>query len=188
MRKLLYILILCCVPICCGQNIVVTFAGGDAQYKSEISSLKVLLEVYGDSITNGLLMREINLPGIISLEYNNETLELDTVKFVGDGWRSVSDAFKRRMVNAIKKQTYYWWGEWREVKQLKEDFAQAGYVGLAAFTPKCGFFCLWPYGAKIDSLRNGKIIGNYKAVDYAKKRIAEVDSIYVKDINGKLWR
>lgn len=183
MRKLLYILILCCISVCYSQDLVLTH-DGNAWVKNEINALKVLLEVYGDSVTNSILMGQVHMPGKVYIGFN-EKLEIDSIGFFGD-WRFATDAFKKRMENAIRNHRYFALTDLSEDEVMKENANGCRY-GMAPFSPVGNFSTIFTMDGYL-KIKKNEIQSNYRLVDYAKKRIAEVDSIYVKDINGKLWR
>lgn len=181
MRKLLYVLFLFSISVCNGQNCVLTHSP-HFWVKNEINVLKILLDVYGDSVTNAILMGQVHIPGPVYLGFNG-MLELDSIGFWGD-WKYATKTFKQRMEKSIKKHTYFIGIRTKEeVKHLTDS---SRYSAIP-FT-KAGFYStLISMPGYIDTT-NGKVTSNNKAVDYAKKRIAEVDSMYIEDVYGNIRR
>ena len=181
MRKLLYVLFLFSFSVCNSQNCVLTHSP-NFWVKNEINVLKVLLDVYGDSVTNAILMGQVHMLGPVYLGFNGK-LELDSIGFWGD-WKFATKAFKQRMEKSIKKHTYFIGIITRDGEVHITDSSRFSAIPFS----KGGFYTTLISMPGYSDTKKGKVTSNYKAVDYAKKRIAEVDSMYIEDIYGNMRR
>lgn len=187
MRKLLLAITLCCTWICSSQNLVATYELR-ADEKNDANVFKVLLEVYGDSVTNAILMRQASMPGNVSLRYNRH-LEIERVDFNGDKWNCVSKKFKERFEAAVKKQTFFISIKPSEIGIMEEinhsgirtnPFSRTGVFPILFSPSSKGYY--------YSEIREGAVKGDFKMVDLAKEKIAKYDSLTVEDIHGKLWK
>ena len=191
MRKIIFILAVCCIAVCSSQKLVIT-NDMNALKKNEANTMKVLLEIYGDSTTNAILMGQVYMLGEADIHFNGN-LEIDSISFIGDYWKFTPKAFRQKTEDSIRKQTYFCTTDMKK-KQVDEYFAKKGYrmrlfstVGIYSHL----FGVLNDYVEMIEgyeSLREEQGQVDIKLVDKMKLRIAEIDAMKIKDVYGKWWK
>ena len=95
--SLLFVSFFCFIYGFC-QNVILTRNESLAYRKLEITALKITLAVYGDSITNKMLMGEIPFPGPICISFfQNHIDKIEFYEKYGKWTEALKEKFRKRL-------------------------------------------------------------------------------------------
>lgn len=176
LTTLLLVSILCFVSGFC-QNAFYTKDGNMAALKSDITALKIVLAVYGDSITNKMLMGETPLPGVICIEFKKNRIDKIVFYEIYDKW---TETLKQKFREEIMKQNFFISAIPYMTDRFRKYCEEKG-VSTYPFSPH--FYYPVLHGKKIYFL-NKQNPKDYQFVDYVKELIKEYDQIEIMDMDG----
>ena len=162
------------------QNCILTRNCDLANKKNELTSIKILLEVYDDSLVNKMLLGELYLPGPIKVIYD-EHLQVKDILYT-EIYEKWTNELKRRFSRSIRKHMYFLSSP--DLKYLTDTDIKLGATGgvfIYPFSLRGGYMILM---GKVNYFLNKQNPTDYQFVDYVKELIKEYDQIEIMDIDG----
>lgn len=176
LTTLLLVSILCFASGFC-QNVFYTEDLNMACQKSDITALKTVLAIYGDSITNKMLMGETPLPGSISIKFKKSCI--DKIDFY-ERYGKWTETLKKKFREEIMKQTFFISAIPYMTDRFRKECEEEG-VSIFPFSPHFRFPILYRKRSYFLNKQNPK---DYQFVDYVKELIKEYDQIEIMDMDG----
>lgn len=175
--SLLFVSFFCFIYGFC-QNVILTRNESLAYRKLEITALKITLAVYGDSITNKMLMGEIPFPEPICISFFQN--HIDKIEFY-EKYGKWTEALKEKFRKEIKKHIFYASADpYMSTDNFRKLWAKEG--GSAyPFSLHTNYLVLF---LKRNYFLNKQNPKDYQFVDYVKELIKEYDQIEIMDIDG----
>ena len=165
------------------QNAVLTRDCSMANIKNQITAVKILIEVLGDSTTNELLLNKRKLPGPIKIEFDG-LLKIRDISYLDKNsiW---TGEVKNQFSRSIRKHIFFL-SDPDFVYLKDEDIEQGNEEGCAIFPFASGgqYQILFRKRRYFMNCQNPK---EYQFVDYAKELIAQYDKIKIKGLDGRQY-
>ena len=165
------------------QNCILTRNCDLANKKNELTSIKILLEVYDDSLVNKMLLGELYLPGPIKVIYD-EHLQVKDILYT-EIYEKWTNELKRRFSRSIRKHMYFLSSP--DLKYLTDTDIKQGATGgvfIYPFSLRGGYMILM---GKVNYFQTRKKQKKYQIVDYAKGLIEKYNKVGIKDLDGNVY-
>lgn len=165
------------------QNCILTRNCDLANKKNELTSIKILLEVYDDSLVNKMLLGELYLPGPIEVKYD-EHLQVKDILY-SEIYEKWTDELKKRFSSSIRQHRYFLSSP--DLRYLTDaDIKQGATDGvfIFPFSLRGGYMILM---GNVDYFRTRQNQKEYQIVDYAKELIEKYSKVGIKDLDGAVY-
>ena len=165
------------------QNCILTRNCDLANKKNELTSIKILLEVYDDSLVNQMLLGELYLPGPIKVIYD-EHLQVKDILYT-EIYEKWTNELKRRFSRSIRKHMYFLSSP--DLKYLTDTDIKQGATGgvfIYPFSLRGGYMILM---GKVNYFQTRQKQKKYQIVDYAKGLIEKYNKVGIKDLDGNVY-
>lgn len=163
------------------QNAILTRSQSLSHDKNDITAIRILLDVFGDTITNDLLLNKRKLPGTIRIQYDS-LLMISDISFMEKNGTWTKE-LKERFSNTIRKHHFFLSGSdfiYLEDEDIRQDIKDG--IFIYPFTSSAYYAILFKKRHYFMSNQNPK---EYQFVDYAKELILQYDTIKIVGLDGK---